>query len=147
MSFDKITEDQKQFTMNWQYLSDSEQWGTPDCWKILRKKDANGKYVGDCEDFALTWLYISKNRSLFKTIIALITGEAKVIFVRTRNNGGHAILKYQNYYVDNWTMTPVDLDHMKEIGHQFGSKLYSPLQTIIKIGKGFYKKKKTYTNR
>lgn len=141
MSFDVLTEEQLEFTKNWQYCSDIEQWGLPDCWKILRKKDANGKYVGDCEDFALTWLYITKGRSLFKTILSLLTGESEVIFVRTRTGGGHAILRYSDYYIDNWTLEPVTLERMEEIGHRLDPKLYSPIQALVKIFKGFYKKK------
>lgn len=70
-----------------------------DNWEILRP-DSQGKFYGDCDDFALTALYILEKRSLMKFWFALITRRGKIHFVEVGGEG-HAVLEYNGLYIDN----------------------------------------------
>ena len=67
------------FTAKWKYRTDKEQFGAADSWKIIYSEDAEGKFVGDCEDYALCLVGPSKTKV------------------------SHAILRYKGEFVDNWT--------------------------------------------
>ena len=86
---------------NFEYTAD----GRKGYWKIL-SKDKGGKYRGDCEDYALTALYMESG-SWFKFWLKLILGRAKLVHCKSPGGNGHAILKYNGLYIDNiqreWT--------------------------------------------
>jgi hypothetical protein len=85
------------------------------------KPDADGKYRGDCDDFALTALFIETG-SLSKFWYELIFGSAKVFMVTTSNGGGHAVLRYNGQYIDNWSRSWVSREHMESVyGHKFSA--------------------------
>lgn len=100
-----------EFIGNYEYKYD-----TGDTWSIL-KPDDDGKYRGDCEDFALTVLWILCDQSWLKFWFKLILGNAKLCYVN--NNGGHAVLKVGNEYIDNWTKRWVSKEYMEGLGHTF----------------------------
>lgn len=69
-----------------------------DSWRVLTP-DQDGKFRGDCDDFAVSCLFIlagSWRQFWFK----LLTGQAKIHFV-TVGNSGHAVLQYGDFYIDN----------------------------------------------
>ena len=45
------------FNSKWRYRKDKHQYGMRDAWKIIYSTNAEGKYEGDCEDYALSILY------------------------------------------------------------------------------------------
>tara|TARA_S200002703_G_scaffold46390_1_gene40236 strand:- start:882 stop:1313 length:432 start_codon:yes stop_codon:yes gene_type:complete len=116
----------------WKYRYDSEQFNRPEYWTIMKE----APYEGDCEDYALTLLWLMCDRSMFKFWIALITNEAQIRRVITKNGGGHAILKIGDDYCDNWTKEFVSWKTMSELGHKKYLWLYSPIGVALKMWMG-----------
>ena len=101
-----------------------------DCWKIM--KPVNGRFKGDCEDYALSILYyVICNESLFAFWYQLIFGKAKIHYVD--NNGGHAVLQWDGNYIDNWTKDWVSREHMESLGHKFHKRDYLFYQVALKM--------------
>lgn len=110
--------------------------GVIDTWRILTP-DASGRYVGDCDDFALTALYLSTG-SLWKFWFELIFGRAKIHYVWA-DGGGHAVLRYKGQYIDNWSMAWVTREHMENLGHSFSSWQFLWFITAVKMVLGKFK--------
>jgi hypothetical protein len=92
------------FNAHWEYRSDVDQYGMKDAWKIIYDQDKRGKYVGDCEDYALTVLYRLCGYSHLKMFWMLATHQAGICLVGPSGwKVSHAVLKYKKSYVDNWT--------------------------------------------
>ena len=92
------------FTAKWKYRYDKEQYGMADAWKIIYSEDAEGKFVGDCEDYALSILYRLCGESHLKMWWMLITHQAGICLVGpSKKKVSHAVLRYKGDYVDNWT--------------------------------------------
>ena len=108
-----------QLADNWEYEYDKHEYVMSDVWRVLRKPEEDGKYRGDCEDFALTWAYIESGENYGKLLWNLLTGKYKVWFVQ--NGGGHAVLELPNgMFVDNWSKRPVPRGYMEEVfDHEF----------------------------
>lgn len=79
----------KRMRIEFKYKSD----GKIDRWSI-------GKMIGDCEDFALTTLYLLLG-SKAAVRKALLSGEAAIIRTEARPGIGHAVLFYKGFYIDN----------------------------------------------
>ncbi len=113
---DKIVTD---FTAKWEYRLDSAQYGMADAWKIIYSKDENGKYVGDCEDYALSILYRLCGESHLKMWSMLLTHRAGICLVGpSRTKVSHAVLRYKGEYVDNWTRKFGSKEHIQK-NHTF----------------------------
>jgi len=92
------------FDSKWEYRLDSTQYGMADAWKIIYSLDEKGKYVGDCEDYALSVLYRLCGESHLKMWIMLLTHRAGICLVGPSSTKvSHAVLRYKGEYVDNWT--------------------------------------------
>jgi hypothetical protein len=74
----------------WKYEAD----GRADDWDI-------GMTVGDCEDFALTVLWLLHGKSKTRVVKALLTGKARIIRTKTPRDVGHAVLEYGGHYICN----------------------------------------------
>lgn len=68
-----------------------------DTWSFLT---ADGKIKGDCEDFALTVLYLLCGQSRKAARRAIMRGDAQIIYT-SLNGRGHAVLRYNGCYIDN----------------------------------------------
>jgi len=101
-----------------------------DQWRIPKIK--NGKILGDCEDYALGVLYyVIAEKSLFKFWLLLLT-KAKIHYVR--NDGeGHAVLRLDGKYIDNWTKEWVSKKEMEALGHKFHFCFYLTYQVVLKM--------------
>ena len=109
-----------------------------DKWQVLRP-NADGIYRGDCEDYSLSVLfYIICKGSWLKFWWMLVTRQAKMCYVVTKNDDGHAVLKFGDQYIDNWTRQFVPLAEMKSIGHVFHKWQYLPIQVALKMIYGKY---------
>ena len=75
---DKIV---KAFTSKWKYRLDKEQYGMADAWKIIYSEDEKGKFVGDCEDYALSILWRLSGESHLKMWWLLVTHQAGICCV------------------------------------------------------------------
>jgi len=98
---DKIVAD---FDAKWEYRYDKDQYGMADAWKVIYRESDNGKFVGDCEDYALSILYRLCGESHLKMWLMLITHRAGICLVGpNKRQVSHAVLKYKGEYIDNWT--------------------------------------------
>ena len=93
----------EEFAKNWKYRYDTDQYGMRDAWHIIHET-TDGKWVGDCEDYALTMLWLLKDKNPRAFWWSLITGEAKICLVGpSKWKVTHAVLRYKDHYIDNWT--------------------------------------------
>lgn len=70
-----------------------------DNWRIMKSEP----YEGDCDDYAVTALYLHSDRSLIKFWFLLITFQAIFWFTKAPSGGGHLVLWVRGQgYIDNW---------------------------------------------
>ena len=101
-----------------------------DQWRI--PKLINGQILGDCEDYSLGVLYyVLSEKSLFK-FWWLLLSKAKIHYV-TNNDGGHAVLRFNDMYIDNWTQEWVSKQHMESLGHKFHRVWFLSFQVFVKM--------------
>ena len=114
---------------SWKYKYDTEQYNLRDNWKIMKEPP----YIGDCEDYALTLLYLISGKSLWKFWWNLITFKAQLRRVITENGNGHVVLRYGKMYADNWTLTFVPWAEMEKLGHKKNFWFYLPQDVALKL--------------
>jgi predicted transglutaminase-like cysteine proteinase len=119
----------EELNSTWAYKYDLEQYKTSEYWTIMKEHP----YVGDCEDYALTLLYLISGKSMWKFWWNLITFKFQIRRVITKNGGGHAVLRYKNWYADNWSKKFVRWDKMEFFGHKKYYWFYSPLDVAVKL--------------
>ena len=104
-----------------------------DSWRVLRL-DKLGQYQGDCEDYALSVLfYVVSRESWLRFWMLLLMFEAKLCYVTTKNGGGHAVLRFGDMYIDNWTQDWVSKAQMEKLGHQFHNWKFIPTTVAIRM--------------
>lgn len=104
-----------------------------DQWRVLKPNDL-GMYRGDCEDYALSVLfYVICKKSWLRFWFLLLMFEAKLCYVTTKNGGGHAVLRFGDMYIDNWTQDWVSKAQMEMLGHQFHDWKFIPTTVAIKM--------------
>ena len=105
-----------------------------DVWFVIKPND-QGVYRGDCEDYSLSVLYyIICQESWFKFWWLLITFQAELCGCETKTGGGHAVLRYGDQYIDNWSKAWVGRDGMtKGLGHTFWPWYKTILPTTVAI--------------
>lgn len=132
-----IPEDQivAEFSERFEYISDRNHYDQRDAWYIMESKD--GKFYGDCEDYALTLLYLLCNRSLFKFWFYLFTRRAKLQYCKTKRGVGHGVLVYKSKYVDNIQKKFVTKKDMIDAGYRFETNQFSATTVAIRMGIGF----------
>lgn len=90
---DKMIDVSRQMRRDFSYRRDRGS----DKWVIL---DLTGKVIGDCEDHAMTVLArVLGSKSAARK--ALLKGDAELFYVKTPAGNGHAVLKYNGYYICN----------------------------------------------
>ena len=74
--------------------------GKLDQWSIL---DINSSEIkGDCEDYALTVVWLMSDRKIWKFLYNLLLNpKLSIWIVTTKRGNGHAILEYDTFFVDN----------------------------------------------
>ena len=104
-----------------------------DMWRVL-KPDDHCMFRGDCEDYSLSVLYyIVRKESWLKFWWLLFTFQAELCGCDTKNSG-HAVLRYGDQYIDNWSKAWVERDGMtKGLGHKFWPWYKTILPTTIAI--------------
>ena len=104
-----------------------------DMWRVLKPNEL-GMYRGDCEDYSLSVLYyIICQGSWFRFWWMLLTFQVQLRYVTTKSGGGHAVLRYKNQYIDNWTKAWVSKEEMEALGHQFSLYKFIPTTVAIKM--------------
>ena len=83
---------------NFIYKKDSINYKFYDVWNV-----AGPGWIGDCEDYALTVLWYMSDQNVFKFFYNLMINPSVTIwYVTIKSSGsGHAILRYNDEYVDN----------------------------------------------
>ena len=119
----------QELNSTWAYKYDIDQYASKEHWKIMKKHP----YVGDCEDYALTLLYLISGKSMLKFWMYLITGKAQIRRVITKNGGGHAILRFGDMWADNWTKKFVSSEEMAKLGHKKHYWFYLPQDVAFKL--------------
>ena len=114
---------------HWEYKYDKDQYASRDHWKVMTK----APYYGDCEDYALTALWLIGDKSWSKFWWRLFTFQAQLKLVHTKNGGGHGVLRYKNMYIDNWTKKFVTKEEMEKLGHVFQPVRFLPSTVAIKM--------------
>lgn len=113
----------------WKYLYDDDQYGS-DTWHIMKEPP----YEGDCEDYALTLLWLMSGKSMVNFWINVITMQAQLRRVRMKRGGFHVVLKVGDLYADNWTKKFVTWEEMESLcGHTKHLWLYDPVLVILKM--------------
>lgn len=83
------------FNSKYEYKCDIEKWGVIDTWNILEPNE-DGKYLGDCEDYALTLKY-------------RVEGFSDLALYYCKYDGtGHCLGKLGEQWIDNIQMKLVD---------------------------------------
>lgn len=113
----------------WKYRYDTEQYGSRDHWTIMKEPP----YEGDCEDYALTLLWLMSGKSMVKFWFNIITMRVQLRRVITKNGGGHVVLRIGNLYADNWTKKFVSWEEMEKLGHKKFLWMYDPLLVVTKM--------------
>jgi hypothetical protein len=104
-----------------------------DLWRVLKLNEL-GEYHGDCEDYSLSVLYyVICQESWLKFWWLLTTFQAELCGCETKTGGGHAVLRYGDQYIDNWTKEWVDREHMEGLGHTFWPWYKTILPTTVAI--------------
>lgn len=91
-----VNEELQSFRNRFRYKSDAE-----DVWTVL--KEPTGPVHGDCDDFALTSLWIVAGHSWLRMLWWVTTFQACMWYTRSPKGGGHAMLWVKGYgWTDNW---------------------------------------------
>ena len=125
------------FTSKWKYKLDKDQFGAADSWKIIYSADADGKFVGDCEDYSLSILYRLCGESHLKMWWMLLTHQAGICLVGpSKWKVSHAVLRYKGEYVDNWTRkfgakNNIEKNHTFHVFYGYGWAYQVAIKMII----------------
>lgn len=122
----------EEFSKKFNYVSDRNAYDSRDAWFIMEEQ--NGIYYGDCEDYALTLLFLFCNRSYLKFWFYLVTRRAKIQYCVVRS--GHAVLVYKGKYIDNIQKKFVTKQDMINGGYQLNTNLYSATTVAIRLAVG-----------
>jgi len=90
-----------------------------DSWEVL---DASLEQIrGDCEDYALTFIWLVENKSLIKFLWALLSMKYIMWYVKTPNNYGHALvyIRENRKCIDNIQKDFKTKQQYKELGYKF----------------------------
>lgn len=97
------------------YVSDSDQFYFIDVWRIMDPD----RLEGDCEDYALTVLWLLAGQNPTRMAWWLLTRRAKIHFYKHKvYHIGHAGLEYQGKFVDNITRYWNDGELLKLRGYK-----------------------------
>jgi len=113
---------------NWKYRYDNEQFHTNEFWTILKE----APYEGDCEDYSLTLLYNINNKSMKGFWRDILTFKAKMRFCRIGGEG-HAVLQYDNMYIDNIQRKWTTREALEEKGYEFSRIPYTPVGVFARL--------------
>ena len=100
---------------------------TSDAWFVMREMD--GRFHGDCEDFALTAYWIFSGQSMFKFLWNLLISRSYGLWgVRASDSAkvNHCVAEMDGLWFDNWTRRAMsEREFIAKTGHaksyKFGS--------------------------
>lgn len=75
-----------------------------DAWFVMPER-SDGKLRGDCDDFALTCIWLTCDKNILKFIwYVLILHKYRLYFSKTKNGENHIVGYVKGYWFDNWSM-------------------------------------------
>lgn len=110
-----------------------------DRWTIMEYR--SGKLYGDCDDYALTALYIIADKNMETFWKYLDAGTARIHFCYYHNRP-HAVLEYRASYIDNIQKTWFSLDAFPAYTRDLKTKYYTSSRIRYKMGLSQLKKSK-----
>ena len=106
---------QEQLAVGFVYKSDTSQH----LWRILPADDLSG----DCEDYALTALYIEAG-GMLAMLYALVLGSAKILRCTLQEGSAHAVLRYKGRCIDNGDRRWLSQDLLESRGYVFHKRSF-----------------------
>lgn len=83
---------------NFVYVPDRKKHVLPDVWEVLQGE----RLEGDCEDYALTLLFLLEGPSWYQVFKALLTRKAGFHLLKDKETGEfHIQLEYEDLFIDN----------------------------------------------
>ena len=137
----KIYDAVKYVSEKFVYLSDKKMVAF-DAWFVMPERP-DGKLKGDCDDFALTCIWLACDRNIFKFILnVLILHKYRFYFSIAANGEKHLIGYAQNCWFDNWSLEALPEDQFfKKTKHKKLFFFPSPTVLIFMVFGLFYKKR------
>jgi hypothetical protein len=123
----------REFSRKFVWNPDRKMFGKEDCWSIL-EPDETGLYKGDCEDFALTCMFLIENKNISSLAHKLfITKQFKLFRCNTINGESHIVGSIGNQWFDNFSMDVVEgFDDFQKITKHSNFEELSRIQLLLK---------------
>jgi predicted transglutaminase-like cysteine proteinase len=127
---------------HFEYTSD----GKLDNWRIMPQDNLKG----DCDDYALTALYILSDHSIVKFWWNLLTFNAILWYTYTPSGEPHLVLQIGDLYIDNGRRKLCTVNQFKSDGYKFVAPFVMPTPAIkmmmahvVRIQKKIFRKPKS----
>ena len=123
------------------FLYKADKKGLFDRWFVMHPDD-QGKYRGDCDDFALTVLWKLCDQKMSKWILnVIILHKYRIIWATTNVGGTHVVGTAKGLYFDNWGSQALPKDEFVRIRkHKLGWMVPSFIMIIYLTAGAFTKK-------
>lgn len=97
-------------------------------WRILKDE---GQVWGDCEDYALTLVWLHAGRSMWRFWWALLTFRAVLWQCRAPSGVGHVVVWCRGYgWTDNMMRRPMTRAELKRLGYRLRFPWPAPLVAV-----------------
>jgi hypothetical protein len=120
---------------NFEYKAD----GKLDNWRIMSKDNLKG----DCDDYAVTSLYVLSNHSLIKFWFNILIFRAIFWYTKSPTGGPHLVLQFKDKYIDNWDKKLLPKSEFDKAGYKFVFPLilfFPPIKMAIGVLTRLYEK-------
>jgi hypothetical protein len=117
--------------LNERFVYQADRPGLVDRWHIL---SGDGPWRGDCEDYALTLMWLVSDRSWLKFWLALLTFRHVMWHVRVGpNRTGHALVKINGQWYDNIQQRPVSAELLESEGYHWSHPIIPPAVAVLML--------------
>lgn len=101
-----------------------------DYWTVMPER--NGRMLGDCDDFAITAIWLTCDRNLFKFIVnVMLLHKYRFYFAKTRTGERHLVGYASGLYFDNWTKSALSKEEfLAKTGHKIYFFFPSPIMLL-----------------
>lgn len=101
---------------------------TGESWRILKD---SGQVWGDCEDYALTLVWLRAGRSIWRFWLALLTFKAVLWQCKSPNGVGHVVVWCRGYgWTDNMMQRPMTRAELERRGYRLQLPWLAPLVAL-----------------
>jgi hypothetical protein len=112
-----------------------------DSWFVMDERD--GVMRGDCDDFAITCLWLICDRNIFKFILnVLILHRYRMYFSISPNKENHIVGYAKGLWFDNWSLSALPKEEfLKKTKHKIKLPYFSPIIVVFLLIGLFYRKR------